>query len=191
MALTATASASTRKDVIKLLGMHEPVLILKCPIKNNIVYDVRQKSESVEEGSELQYLVDEVILFRTETVKNIIFCRTYNDCSRIYQLFKCNLKKEITDPVGYPDVSQFRLVDMFHATNSVEVKNSILKSFSCSGGRLQILIATIAFGMGINCPDIRRIIHLGPPSDCESYIQETGRAGRDSLTACAILYYSP
>lgn len=80
---------------------------------------------------------------------------------------------------------------MFHATNSVEVKNSILKSFSCSGGRLQILIATIAFGMGINCPDIRRIIHLGPPSDCESYIQETGRAGCDSLTAYAILYYSP
>ena len=188
MALTATASASTRKDVIKILGMHKPVLILRCPNKTNIIYELREKSAEVED--ELQYLVDEVIKFRTETLKTIIFCRTYNDCSRLYQLFKLKLRKEMTDPVGYPDISPFRLVDMFHAINSVKVKNSILHSFSCVGGRLRILIATVAFGMGIYCPDIRHIIHWGPPSDCESYIQETGRAGRDGLPAYVTLYYS-
>uniref|UniRef100_A0A1X7VQK6 DNA 3'-5' helicase n=1 Tax=Amphimedon queenslandica TaxID=400682 RepID=A0A1X7VQK6_AMPQE len=56
---------------------------------------------------------------------------------------------------------------------------------------LRILIATIAFGIGIDCPDIRRFIHWGPPSDSESYIHETERTGRDSRTANAILYYSP
>ena len=78
MALTATASASTRKDVIKILGMHKPVLILRCPNKTNIIYELREKSAEVED--ELQYLVDEVIKFRTKTAKTIIFRQTYNDC---------------------------------------------------------------------------------------------------------------
>ncbi len=53
--------------------------------------------------------------------------------------------------------------------------------------QLRIVIATIAFGMGIDCPDVQSIIHLGPSDDLESYIQETGRAGRDGQTAYAKL----
>ena len=112
---SGSSSASMRKDVIKVLGMHKPVLILRCPNNTNIIYELREKSAEVED--ELQYLVDEVIKFHTKTAKTIIFCRTYNDCSRIYQLFKLKLRKEMTDPVGYPDISPFRLVDMFHANN--------------------------------------------------------------------------
>lgn len=105
MALTATASTSTRKDVIRILGMNKPVLILRSPNKANIVYSVAEKSDEVE--NELHYLVDEVDHYRTETVKTIIFCRTYNDCTRIYRYFKLKLGKRMTDPIGHPDVSQF------------------------------------------------------------------------------------
>ena len=54
-----------------------------------------------------------------------------------------------------------------------------------------IVVATIAFGMGVDCPDIHQIVHIGPPNDVESYIQETGRAGRDSMQSVAVLFQIP
>ena len=63
-----------------------------------------------------------------------------------------------------------------------------MQSFSEKDGVLRLIIATTAFGMGIDCPDIRRIIHCGIPSTLEEYIQETGRCGRDGNSAAAILY---
>jgi len=96
----------------------------------------------------------------------------------------------MTDPIGYPDVSQFRLIDMFTACTTPDVKDCIVKSFVQSNGRLRVIVATVAFGMGMDCPNIRKIIHWGPPSDVELYIQETGRAGRDGEAAYASLYYS-
>ena len=57
-------------------------------------------------------------------------------------------------------------------------------------GNLRVAIATIAFGMGNDCPDIRQVIHWGPSADLESYIQETGRAGRDGYVSNAVLFHS-
>ena len=57
-------------------------------------------------------------------------------------------------------------------------------------GNLRVVIGTIAFGMGLDCPDVRHIIHWGPSADIESYIQETGRAGRDGYLSRAVLYHS-
>lgn len=135
-------------------------------------------------------LVEEVKTKGRRMDKVIIFCRTYNDCSAIYHYFKDLLKESVTDPQGYPNVPKFRIVDMFSACNSPSIKSQILSSFSAATGRLRIVIATVAFGMGIDCPNIRRVIHWSPPSNWESYIQETGRAGRDGMTAYATLFYS-
>ena len=54
-------------------------------------------------------------------------------------------------------------------------------------GNLRVLVATIAFGMGVDCPDVRQIVHVGPPDDISSYVQETGRAGRDGLVSVVTL----
>ena len=94
------------------------------------------------------------------------------------------------DPIGYPDVSKFRMIDMFTACTTSDVKEKIIKSFVVPDSRLRIIVATMAFGMGMDCPNVHQIIHWGPPSDLESYIQETGRAGRDRNVAYAVLYFS-
>lgn len=85
---------------------------------------------------------------------------------------------------------KFRIVYKFSACNSPGIKNQILSTFSIPNGRLWIVIATVAFGMGIDCPNIRQVVYWSPPANCESYIQETGHAGRDGLTAYATLFYS-
>ena len=76
---------------------------------------------------------------------------------------------------------------MFTSCTETGVKNQILQSFTSPNSTLRIVIATIAFGLGVDCPDIRKIIHLGAPEDAESYIQATGRAGRDGKLSVAVL----
>ena len=94
---------------------------------------------------------------------------------------------EATEPIGYPDLPCFRLFDMYTKCNHKDVKKEILQLFTSPLGSLKIVIATIAFGLGVNCPNIQRIIHWGAPNDIETYIQEVGRAGRDYLPSIAIL----
>ena len=188
MALTATVSSKTRKEVVHLLGMYKPVFITKSPDKPNIIYSVNEKQLSLEDT--FYSFAEELRRKRTEMEKTIIFCRTYNDCSYLYLYFRDVLQNEITEPIGYPDISQFRILDMFNACNTSHVKSNILSSFASPKSRLRVIVATVAFGMGIDCPNVENIIHWGPPSDCESYIQETGRAGQDGTTAYATLYYN-
>lgn len=94
---------------------------------------------------------------------------------------------EFTEPIGAPDLSQFRLVEMYTSCTDTEIKNEIISSFPNQSSPLQVVCATIAFGMGIDCPNVRSVIHLGGSDDIESYIQETGRAGRDGLQSTATL----
>ena len=94
----------------------------------------------------------------------------------------------MTEPIGIHDLARFRLVDMFTACTTSNVKSKILELFGVPDSNLRVVVATIAFGMGLDCPNIHTVIHWGPSSDIEQYFQETGRAGRDGLPAEAILY---
>ncbi len=133
-------------------------------------------------------LVEEIRRHREAVDKVIIFCRTYDDCTHIYMYLRSRLGKQALQPIGAPDLARFRLVDMYTACTHPTVKDIILKAFTDPHGVLRIVVATVAFGMGVDCPDVRRIIHWGAPQDIEEYVQETGRAGRDAL---AILYHVP
>ena len=117
-----------------------------------------------------------------------MFVRKYKDCSDLYDMLKHKLGIEITNPYGYPNISQFRRVEMFSRVLTTEKKEQVLSAFSDPNGVLQVVIATSAFGLGIDCQNIQRTIHWGLPSTIEEYVQESGRAGRDGQQAQAILY---
>ena len=77
--------------------------------------------------------------------------------------------QEFTEPCGAPtQLSKYRLLDMFTGCTDEAVKNQILQSFT-KDSCLRVVCATIAFGMGVDCSDIRQVVHFGPPDDLESY----------------------
>lgn len=76
---------------------------------------------------------------------------------------------------------------MYTRVSTVPVREKVLTSFTVTGRTLRLLFATTAFGMGVDCRDIRDIIHWGSPSSIEQYVQETGRGGCDGFQAVAVL----
>ena len=98
---------------------------------------------------------------------------------------RSELGEHFTVPVGAPHLPKFRLIDMYTACTRQAVKESILTSFCNPQSNLRVITATIAFGMWIDFPNVRQILHWGPANDIELYKQETGRAGRDKLPAQA------
>ena len=184
MALTATASIRTRQEVIKVLGMLNPAVNAMSPHKCNIVYWVGER-KSIEEC--FGTVVKQLKLHRCDLPRMMIFCFKYNDCSMLYKFFKESLGDHFTEPIGAPDHSRLRLVDMYTSLTHSAVKQDIQNNFSVPNSPLRVLICTIAYGMGVDCSNARQIIHWGPSDSIEAYIQESGRAGRDNNQACALL----
>lgn len=184
MALTATATKTVQVQVSKILGMHKPVVFAVPPCKKNIVYVLR-RYDSIE--ILFQPILERVRLERKTMPKTIIYCRSYNNCSNLYIYFKTQLGSMFTDPPDAPDLSCFRVVDMYTSCTEEGVKTQILKSFNTEESPLRVVIATIAFGMGVDCKGVRQVIHFGATDDIESYIQETGRGGRDGKPSLALL----
>ena len=123
--------------------------------------------------------------------KLLIFCQTYEDCYQFYRGFKSQLGKKFTVSENAPDLPQFRMVDMYMCCTQSAVKDHIVSEFSKPDGRLRVVIATIAFGMEIACPNITCVVHWGPSEMVEDYVQEIGRTGRDRQPACALLFFTP
>jgi len=186
MALTATATKKSRRDICKVLSMRNVSVIAVSPNKSNIKYSVIQKPASLEEV--FAPLVERVKQKRTNMDRTIVFCRSHDATSMIYLYMKSRLEEEFTDPIGAPDLAKYRIVDMFTSCTHPSVKEKIVQAFCGTQSKLRVVVATVAFGMGIDCPNVRQIIHWGSPSDTEMYLQETGRGGRDGQPAVATLY---
>lgn len=187
MALTATATVKLRKEVAKIVSMKNELVVSVSPARANIMYAVIQCNTIQETFSKLVTVVAEESL---SVPKMIIYCQSKDDCANLYLYLKDKLKEKFVYPNDAPDLPQYRMVDMYTSSTDPEIKDIIMEQF-CKKENPRVLIATVAFGMGIDCKNVRQVIHFGPPVDIESYVQETGRAGRDGLPALALLIIKP
>lgn len=159
MAMTATATGSSRMKIIHSLRLKDPSLIYVSPHKKNIIYSVCPKPSTEEVISSLACTLKNL---RTSMPKTIIFCRRYMKCATIYDLFQQYLCEDFTDPPNAPNLVKYRLVGMYIKSTEPTIKEDIATAFSNPDGKLCIIIVTIAFGMGLDCPNVRQILHGEP-----------------------------
>ena len=185
VALTATATKLTRDTILSLLNMANVVEIKESPNKLNVAYVVQYMDKDTELEFYFSWLTDELKHSQEKTDRTIIYCQTIRQCGLVYATIKGLLGTNMF--IG--DDSKNVLVEMLHSCTPEENKKTILESFQSENGIIRLLIATIAFGMGVDCRGVHRVIHFGPSKNVESYVQETGRAGRDGHQSIAYVLY--
>ena len=187
IALTATATASTRKTIMDILLMKNPYLISESPFKTNITYSVQYIPNDQTIEYYFKWLRDDLVTQQKDFPRTIIYCQTIKQCSLIYSM----LKSMLGDMIYVDETKNPRnvIIEMLHSCSPQANKETVLQAFQQEDSGLKVLIATIAFGMGINCKGVHRTIHFGPAKNIEAHIQETGRAGRDGKQSVSYVIY--
>ena len=187
IALTATASTSTRLKIMWSLEMKSPALIMDSPNRDNISYAVQVITP--DPAHTFKALVKELQEHKGLTERTIIYCQTIKVTSLLYSFFMSELGDDMyIDNSGDP---KKRTVEMFHSRIDDLNRDHILESMGETNGSVRVLIATIAYGMGIDCKNVKTVLHYGPSYNLETYLQESGRAGRSNYEMCkSVVLYS-
>ncbi|XP_043784416.1 ATP-dependent DNA helicase Q4 [Apis laboriosa] len=184
LALTATARKATAESIVSHLGIQDGIagVISDIPIPKNLLLTI-SKDENRDQAL--------IKLLQSERFQEcnsiIIYCTRREECVRIAGFLRISLQN--VNNSEKPNNKISFIAEAYHAGLSAHRRKIVQKAFM--NGQTRIVVATVAFGMGINKPDIRAVIHYNMPGSFENYIQEVGRAGRDGLIAHCHLFLNP